>query len=430
MVSNRDRLGRIRRYRLMAVIAIAVGLNWVQAGHADDATADTTTRKVVQPVAAVSADVNRCETLNVDPTGSISIPVEIFGIKTEFFVCTGIRYGFCLDRFRDELAALPKPEHQRLPVSAAGLEFFSAPDMKIGKTHQEVFRSKYGIALSSTGSSLIRQFGQKGDGVIGMDYLATKVLRVNCDDRLAELKSFKTFKVDESTVVEPIHFVRDSPRFLLGVPEEGFEGFVIETAGQLRVMIKQDLFSKLVKKRKIVLDSVATTFDGEQFGRLGIIEYIDLGPYRFCNIPVAEGHINSVGAIILGRFDVEYDFSNRIAYLQPGRRINAPTPRQRIGCQFSRTGTSMIIYQVNTGSPAESSGLKVRDRLVSANGISINDLSRPELEDLVSQPGVVIRFVVERNQNQVDIEVTLANDPDPFPVTEQPAPTPEFDFDK
>jgi|GEM_PF-3898973 len=430
MLSNRDQLERIYRTRLVAVVAAVVGMLSAQAGQADEDSADASTRKVVRPAAAVSSDVNRCERLNVGPTGMVSIPVEIFGKQTEFVLCTGIRYGVCLPHFREQLAALPRPEHEIHPASTLNVEFFPAPEIKIGQKYPELFRSTYGIAVAAKGSRLFHQYRQPGDGVLGMDYLQTKVLRINADARIAELKSFKTMDVDDSTLVEKMSFVSGVPRILLGLSTEGFDGFSIESAGQLRVLLKRDVFNKLLKKHKIAIDFPATAYNKESLGRQGILESIDLGPYRFCNVPVEEGPLNSVGAAILGRFDAEYDFSNRIAYLKPGSRMHDPAPRPRIGCRFYPLGEATMICQVVAGSPAEAAGLRVGDSLRSVDGISIADLSRPDLEAQLSVPGAVRKLMVERDQGQVDIEVTLANDPDPFPTTEQSAPTSEFDFDK
>jgi S1-C subfamily serine protease len=78
-------------------------------------------------------------------------------------------------------------------------------------------------------------------------------------------------------------------------------------------------------------------------------------------------------------------------------------------------GTSqMIVTRVVPGSPAEASGFKVGDRLVSFNGIELKEANEAALQQARTgmNPGKQVTYKVERSSAMRELTVTLATVPD------------------
>ncbi len=79
----------------------------------------------------------------------------------------------------------------------------------------------------------------------------------------------------------------------------------------------------------------------------------------------------NLGAGILSRFRVLFDYGHDLLWLEPGDGFDAPLPRDRTGLGFEPDGDELRVAFVAPGSPAEAAGWKEGDRVRALDGESI-----------------------------------------------------------
>jgi membrane-associated protease RseP (regulator of RpoE activity) len=118
----------------------------------------------------------------------------------------------------------------------------------------------------------------------------------------------------------------------------------------------------------------------------------------------------NVGAGILKRFVVTFDYGHRIMYLKP-----LPTPVadtgvfDRSGMWINLSGDGFEVVDVSAGGAAGAAGLAVGDKILSVDGKPGGTLSLSELRmSLRDQPaGSVVSFTVKRGEKTWTVPVTL-----------------------
>lgn len=123
------------------------------------------------------------------------------------------------------------------------------------------------------------------------------------------------------------------------------------------------------------------------------------------------GRAGSIGADLLRRFTVLFDYRRRALYLRPNEAFNDPFDGDMSGASFTAAGENLelrVVDFVATGSPAAAAGLAVGDTLVRVDGRDAGALPLAELHELLrSAPGRVIALVVRRGGVLVPLPITL-----------------------
>lgn len=76
-----------------------------------------------------------------------------------------------------------------------------------------------------------------------------------------------------------------------------------------------------------------------------------------------------------------------------------------LGVYFSGEMGDIIIHKVNHDSPAEKAGIQVGDRIISVNEEPIKNIDKT-ISFINHHPNESLRFVIERNQEEINMEVT------------------------
>ncbi|HUO99230.1 MAG TPA: PDZ domain-containing protein, partial [Rhizomicrobium sp.] len=118
----------------------------------------------------------------------------------------------------------------------------------------------------------------------------------------------------------------------------------------------------------------------------------------------------NVGAGILKRFVVTFDYNNQVMYLKPLPQPVADTGTfDRAGMWFNQTGTGFKIVDVTQRAPAEEAGLKAGDEIVEVDGKPADAMKLYDLRFRLRNdaPGTVVTFKVLRGKEYRTIKVTL-----------------------
>lgn len=81
----------------------------------------------------------------------------------------------------------------------------------------------------------------------------------------------------------------------------------------------------------------------------------------------------NLGAGILVRFRVVFDYSRDCLWLEPGAQFAAPQPHDRLGLTVQRDGAALVVEFVAPGSPAEAAGWRKGERITALEGAPIGD---------------------------------------------------------
>lgn len=117
----------------------------------------------------------------------------------------------------------------------------------------------------------------------------------------------------------------------------------------------------------------------------------------------------NVGAGILKRFTIVWDYPHQQIYFEPNGRFEEPEVFDRAGLWANLGGAGFVIVDVTPGGPAEQAGLKAGDEVRSVDGRAAgSDLSLPDFrQSLKRAPGTPVRLEVVRAGNTMPLTVTL-----------------------
>lgn len=105
----------------------------------------------------------------------------------------------------------------------------------------------------------------------------------------------------------------------------------------------------------------------------------------FSNVPLELSHTTkgafasrsiagNIGAALLSRFRITFDYKDRTVTLVPASDVNRPFRSDMTGLSLDQqTPDALIMLAVAPGSPAAEVGIKANDRIVSIDGRSIKE---------------------------------------------------------
>jgi hypothetical protein len=81
----------------------------------------------------------------------------------------------------------------------------------------------------------------------------------------------------------------------------------------------------------------------------------------------------NLGAGILNRFRVTFDYAHDCLWLEPGAGFAEPPARDRLGLDVNRDGEALVVAFVAPGSPAAAAGWRAGERIIALDGAPVGD---------------------------------------------------------
>ncbi|WP_425616079.1 S1C family serine protease [Anatilimnocola sp. NA78] len=81
--------------------------------------------------------------------------------------------------------------------------------------------------------------------------------------------------------------------------------------------------------------------------------------------------------------------------------------RPIVGMVLESTEEEILVQRLTAGGPAEKAGIKIGDRILTADGVAIRSVYQAVLPTLRKQPGDVVRYRVQREEGERELEVIL-----------------------
>ncbi len=146
-----------------------------------------------------------------------------------------------------------------------------------------------------------------------------------------------------------------------------------------------------------------------ELGNLAVTEVVTAFAARQTGI--APGAQANLGAEILRRFRVVFDYGSRRMILEPGANLEEPFDIDMSGLLLRAEGDTLdqlIIEQVRAGSPAAVVGIEAGDRLLALDGRRVSLAQAMQLLRL--RDGYVMPLTLDRDGRRLEKQVTLKRD--------------------
>ncbi len=271
--------------------------------------------------------------------------------------------------------------------------------------------------------------GRQTDGLIGREFLERYVVAFDYDSRTMSVYEPQTFEYRGGGKAFPIEVIAGGPvlraavhmpgrppipaRLLLDAPHTG--AVVLTTP----FVDRHNLLEAAAQLTPKLLSGVIGGVGGESSELFGRIRSLEIGPYSF-DLPVtgfsrakggtlASSEIDGlVGAQIIGRFRIIYDYTRRRVILEPGKSLAGGFEHDMSGMQiYARTVElkATEVVRVTDGTPAAEAGIRKGDILLTVNGRPVQEFKIPDLRNLLKKDGEVIHLKLRRGE--VEKTVTL-----------------------
>ena len=150
--------------------------------------------------------------------------------------------------------------------------------------------------------------------------------------------------------------------------------------------------NRILEKRPRVSEAIAGGVGGRSTRKVFTLASIDIAGFVLTEVPAgvsqaqsgafhtkrAAGHL---GAGILKRFRVIFDYAHECLWLEPGEDWDTkPFERNLTGLLTRRDAGALEVLLVAPGSPAEKDGWETGDRIVAIDGTPVGDTFRDEID--------------------------------------------------
>lgn len=395
----------------------------------------------------------------------IIVPATLNGVKLNFLLDTGVEETILFSL--EETDEIPFENVEKVRLRGLGQQE-SIEGLKSGKNRLE-FKDFYDdnhdiyIVLDQD-FNFSSHIGIPVNGIIGFQFFRNNIIEIDYDNRRIIVhqdaeKARARFSRNFASI--PISIEYRKPYVMSSVTQNGltFSAKLLADIGNSdAVWLFEQKSDSIVLPDKTFDDFLGRGFSGEIHGKRGRISAFALDGFSFetpiaafpdstsiRHVSVVNNRVGSVGAEIFKRFDVVFDYRNRMLYLKKGDHFEAPFHYNMSGIDVEHAGLQWVkesmqdtkvnlavelgsdfervpndfrykfelkplfkISGVRSNSPAAEAGLQKDDMLKTINGKSAYKLSLEDINQLLrSGEGREIRLEVERGGRLIKTKFKL-----------------------
>ena len=251
-------------------------------------------------------------------------------------------------------------------------------------------------------------YGEKIDGIIGYSFFRRFIVKVNFDSLQIEVYSPGEMNYPRfGTLLNPIFTTLPIQNLLIKDKRKIDFNFYFDTGAGL-CFLMSDQFAQdsgiLLAKRKPVLTQ-AQGMGGKLQMRLTVIKMVQVGRYRFRNVPTYLFSDNynvtaypSVGGLLgndlLRRFNLIINYPKREIHLLPNSHFNDVFDYTYTGMSTYFVDGHVLVDDIIAGSPAEKAGVLKEDIIVGLNNNFSNNIL--QYKDILQKGREKIKITVSR----------------------------------
>ncbi|SFE64320.1 aspartyl protease family protein [Thermoflexibacter ruber] len=273
------------------------------------------------------------------------------------------------------------------------------------------------------------KLGMRIHGILGYDMFKNFVVDINYERKELLLRHHSRFKIKKKDNVIPISVEEGKPYVKAKIMSDDNNWvdvkLIVDTGASHALSL--DIFSNAnIRLPSKIRDAyLGRGLNGDIRGKIGRIKSFHLGGFELDNIltsfpdsaslrhvvDVAERRNGNVGAEILKRFHLTFDYLNQRMIVRPNAYFKKPFVYNMSGIEISTPVPGLPLYvisDIEEDSPAERAGLKKGDQLLYLNNKLAFQYSLNEIIALFqSKAGRKIVISVQRNGVVMRFEFAL-----------------------
>ncbi len=264
--------------------------------------------------------------------------------------------------------------------------------------------------------------GVSSSGLIGYEVFKRFVVRVDYEKGLLTFTEPAAFSYTGKGTVVPFNFNAHIPQVDGAI--DGIAGkFDIDTGSRASLDILAPFAEKHQFKERYPAKVEGVTgwgVGGAARSQVIRAKELRLGDVKVTN-PVTELSLQkegafvdpyvagNVGAGVLKRFNITFDYRNQKLFFEPNANYAKPDVFDRSGMWLNSAGSAFEVIDVIAGGPADKAALRAGDRIVAVDGRKAETITLPELRTRfkTDQPGTKIRLKVQSGEVTREVVVTL-----------------------
>ena len=303
-----------------------------------------------------------------------------------------------------------------------------------------------GVSLNFPGVKLLNQKfspqrlgfwiynGHAADGLLGYDFISRFVIEIDYVNNTVSLHEPKSYKYSGSGEAVPLTLLEDDsggkvPLVQVKIMQQGRAAVEGKFIADIAVRTAVSFNTPFVDANKL-LQSAGRTIQAPLGGgaavreskqSIGRVPNIQFGRFTFKK-PVAiyfqdkQGVVASpefdgiIGAEILRRFKVIFDYSRRQMILEPNRYISDPEEYDMSGMLLIAEGTNFKTFKIRRiieNSSATVAGLREGDIISDVDGKPASNLTLEQVRQMFKQKGRSYRLTVERDGQKIQTKIKL-----------------------
>ncbi|WP_199117883.1 aspartyl protease family protein [Pedobacter sp. ASV28] len=238
--------------------------------------------------------------------------------------------------------------------------------------------------------------GKKIYGLIGYNFFNSFVVKINYSNKIIKY-SLPEKKVSIKGEKIPLTFIENKPYIHLGLEQEGFKHQTIKAlvdCGATHTLSLESWQSLAFPKPAITIDAnLGVGLTGEIKGRMGRASKLTIGSVSLKDVITSypeyvldslqnKDRNANIGAEILSRFNIVYDYQNGYMYLKKNDAFNRPFEHDMAGIEiYSEQGppSRYMIARIEKESPAQQVGLQEGDEITGINFKKIDTYNLDEI---------------------------------------------------
>jgi PDZ domain len=258
------------------------------------------------------------------------------------------------------------------------------------------------------------RFGRAYRGTLGNDFLASVVADIDYARETMRLYDPAVYKYAGRGKAIRARFVDGMPVVKAKVNVEGRSveaDFAVNTALDAPVLIYDNYAQAHRLSLRKSISAASLPLAGSEDDAIGRLDRFEVGPYKveaslvvFAKQSPPASHdarlAGEIGAEMLRRFGVVFDYARGVIYLDPNSEFNTEDFEDMSGLTITAGGPNLkkfVITEVRPNTPGADAGLRKGDVIEGVNGDAAADLSLIELRELFHKLGPPYDLVITRN---------------------------------
>jgi hypothetical protein len=359
-----------------------------------------------------------------------SIPFELYGDHIIFKVSVdkSAPLKFIFDT-GSGLTVVDSDVAKDLKLSGKKVEMGEATTMELIK-HNEIeingFAMEKNIKVYSTNlDHLERSLGLDIDGIVGYDLLHHHIVNINYEDQVMNIYELgKGPEVGDAIPFElnmSIPTIKGTVLLNNNEPHDG-TFFILSGAGtsldfNSPYAAKYDVINKTGKHFSYLVKSIS---DVETLHYEGHVLSFAFGNQTIEDLPIGISQAKSgvkahssvsgiIGNKILSMYNVTIDYSTKMLYFEKNANFGKTLSINCSGIdlQLSKNKKKLLVHRVFEDSPADEAGIKVDAEFLSINGESADDLTLPQINNMLKKEGETVSVTLNQDGKEKTVSLTL-----------------------